>query len=454
MRRGLLATCAVWLTIAACGGGGTPAVEPQPTPVPGNVLVIVLDDVGVDKVSVYAEHPLAPPTPNLDALAANGVLFRRAYAQPWCSPSRACLLTGRYSFRTGVGNPIRQSSPDYALPDEEVTLPEVLELARPGLVDTAAIGKWHLTSIATGDVLNPNNQGFAWFEGTPGNFAGQSYYQHTKLTNGVLSTSYDYATTEQVDDALWRIPQMHAPWFLYLAFNAAHEPFHAPPAYLHSYALSGDPNDTSFEHVSATVEAMDTEIGRLLAGIDPAVRANTTIFVMGDNGSLASVIAPPWHGAGKGSLSETGVRVPLIVSGRDVAQPGRESDALVHIVDLFATVGELFGVDVATEMPDARPIDSLSFAPLLRDPNATGARTRIYSDAFSPNGLGPYNAKKRMLSDGRWKLIETVGSPDRFYDLSSGPFDDEDLLLEPPLSVEQQAALDALKLEIGELAGP
>jgi len=246
---------------------------------------------------------------------------------------------------------------------------------------------------------------------------------------------------------------LREPWFLYLAFNAAHEPFHAPPAYLHSYALNGDPNDTPFEHVCATIEALDTEIGRLLNGIDPAVLANTTILLMGDNGSVGAVIEPPWHGAGKGSLSESGVRVPLIVSGRGVTAPGRESSALVQVVDVFATVAELFEVDVGAAMPDARPIDSISFAPILRDPGAVGARSRVYCDAFTPNGFGPYDSRKRMLGDGRWKVIETSGAPDRFYDLSTGLIDSEDLLLEPPLTPEQQAAYDALKLELQTFAG-
>jgi arylsulfatase B len=432
--------------LAGCGGGDDPSA-PAPQR-PANLLVIVLDDIGVDKIAAYGEHPLAPPTPNIDALAANGVLFRRAHAQPWCSPSRACLLTGRYAYRTGIGNPISQTATDASLADDEITLPEVLELARPGAIARAAIGKWHLASTAMGDLTHANRQGFEWFEGTPGNFGGQSYYQHNKLTNGALTTSSTYATTEQVDDALARIDQLREPWFLYLGFNAAHEPFHAPPAELHGYSLSGAPEDAPFEHFSAAVEALDREIGRLLAGLPPEVRANTNIVLLGDNGTPGTVIVPPWRGPGKGSTTQTGIRVPLVVCGPDVAQPGREVDALVHVVDLFATCAELLDVDAAAAMPDARAVDSLSFADVLRDPLAQGARTRIYADSFSPNGPGPYNFQRRALSDGRWKLVETVGAADRLFDLANDPFEDDDLMLSPAMAPEAQSAYDALKLEL------
>ena len=167
-----------WLIAASsCGGGSSSGDAPQPPP--GNVLVIVADDVGVDKIYAYGEHPDAPPTPNIDQLAAQGVLFRRAYAQPWCSPSRACVLTGRYGFSTGVGNPVNQNVPESGLPLSEITIPELLDAGVPAGIATAAIGKWHLASLASGDVLHPNEQGFEWFEGTPGNFSSDDYFLHT-----------------------------------------------------------------------------------------------------------------------------------------------------------------------------------------------------------------------------------------------------------------------------------
>lgn len=417
------------------------------------MLVILLDDVGVDKLGVYGEHPSPPPTPNLDALARSGVLFRRAYAQPWCSPSRAGLLTGRYGFRTGVGNPISQQYTDGSLPDAEITLPEAFELAAPGRIDSSAIGKWHLTSRAAQDLQHPIRQGFRWFEGTIGNLGDDRFDDYAKLTNGVVTRSTRYATSEQVDDALARIAAMTQPWFLYLSFNAIHEPFHAPPRELHDRELEGEPWATPVEHAAAAMQALDAEIGRLLASIPRDVRANTTVIVTGDNGSADVALAPPWTGPAKGQVSEAGTRVPMIVAGAAVKAPGRECGALVQVVDLFATVGELFELDLRAALPAELALDSVSFAAQLRDPAAPPLRDHVYTESFAPNGRGPYTTRRRALRDERWKLVEGWRGHDRFFDLSSDPFGEVDLLARGALDDEQQAAYLRLLAKLRALAG-
>ncbi len=418
-----------------------------------NVLVIVLDDVGVDKVGVYGEHPSPPPTPNLDALARGGVLFRRAYAQPWCSPSRACLLTGRYGFRTGVGNPISQQQADGSLPDAEITLPEAFELAAPGRIDTSAIGKWHLTSRAANDWEHPNRQGFRWFEGTIGNLGSDRFDDYAKLTNGVLTRSTRYATSEQVDDALARMAAMTQPWFLYLSFNAIHEPFHAPPRELHDRELAGEPWATAVEHSAAAMQALDAEIGRLLASMPPKLRASTTVVVVGDNGTADMALAPPWKGPAKGQVSEAGTRVPMIVAGAAVKAPGRECRALVQVVDLFATVGELLDLDLRAALPPELELDSLSFAAQLRDPAAPPLRDHVYTETFAPNGRGPYTTRRRAIRDERWKLVEGWRGADRLFDLSADPFGEVDLLARGALDDEQRTAYARLLAKLRAMAG-
>jgi arylsulfatase A-like enzyme len=433
---------AVLLAAAGCGGGSSP--QPTPTP-PTNVLLVVLDDWGVDMFAPAGVHPDAPALPNLEALAASGVYFRRAYVAPTCSPTRAQILTGRYGFRTGIGEPIAQWQSVPALNFDEVTLAEVLDNAAPRPVATSAIGKWHLGSVATGDADHPNLQGFDWFEGTLGNlFFGQRFDDYTKVTNGVSQSSTTYATTEQVDDALERIAAMPQPWFVCLGFNAAHQPFHAPPAQLHSYALSGDPDATPNLHYKAALEAIDTELGRLFASLPDAVRSNTTIVVLGDNGTPNEAVTPPAvEGQNKGSLFEGGVRTPLIVAGKQVAQPGRTSDALVHAVDLFATLAELLETDFRAGVGDNRPIDSLSFAELLRNPAAAPPRSDVFHERFSPNGPGPYVGVGWMVRDVRWKLIRRDGQPDSFFDMLGLELEGAQLDL-TTLDPEQQAAYDAL----------
>jgi arylsulfatase A-like enzyme len=103
------------------------ALLSAPAAAQGNVLLVIADDVGVDRIAAYGAHPEAGPTPVIDALAAHGVLFRTAWSDPLCSPTRAGMLSGRYAFRTGVGDVIVQSpQPNWALQLGEKILPELL----------------------------------------------------------------------------------------------------------------------------------------------------------------------------------------------------------------------------------------------------------------------------------------------------------------------------------------
>lgn len=442
------------LALTVCGGcGGGSDSQSSPVP-PTNVLLVVLDDWGVDMFAPSGAHPNAPALPNLEALASQGVYFARAYAAPTCSPTRSQILTGRYSFRTGLGEPIQHWQSVPALEFSEVTLPEVFDSAAPNRIATSAVGKWHLGSLSTGDVDSPTLQGFDWFAGTLGNlFFNESYDDYVKVTNGVSQNSTTYATSEQVDDALARIAAMPQPWFLSLAFNAPHQPFHAPPSQLHSYTLSGDPDLTPNAHYMAALEALDTEFGRLLASMPANVRANTTIVVIGDNGTPNEAATPPSvDGQNKGSLYEGGVNVPLIVAGKHVEQPGRTSDALVHSVDLFPTIGELFGVDYRAGIGDNRPVDGVSIASLLRDPAAPPVRLDVFHERFSPNGPGPYPSHGWMVRDARWKLIRRVGQPDLFFDLLGLVREGAPLDL-GALDSEQQAAYAALDARLAAILG-
>src|SRR5690606_9976818 len=133
-----------------------------------------------------------------------------------------------------------------------------------------------------------------------------------------------------------------SPWLCVLAFNAPHSPFHAPPAALHSYNLAGANSRLRYK---AMIEAMDTEIGRMIAGLGAAAD-NTVIVFIGDNGTPQQVIESPYT-TYKGQVYEGGVLVPLIVKGPGVVG-GREVFDLVHGVDLFATIAELGGVNLET----------------------------------------------------------------------------------------------------------
>ncbi|GJM22772.1 MAG: hypothetical protein DHS20C15_26870 [Planctomycetota bacterium] len=374
-------------------------------PSPPNVLLILADDLGIDRVAAYGAHPDPGNTPVIDQLAREGVLFRNAWANPFCTSSRATILTGRYSMRTGLGS-ITSPSSGSQLALSELTLPEALPVA----YRNAAVGKWHLAAgnAPEASLLHPMESGFEHHRGSIGNLPsadGESAYFHwQKNVDGALQTSTTYATTDAVDEALGFIEQWSAkeePWFLWLAFNAPHKPFHAPPAELHSVELP-DVIDPPL-HMRALTEAMDTEIGRLLAELDPAVRANTYVIFLGDNGTLdAATTAPFLQNHAKGTVFNGGVHVPLIVTGPGVPA-GDECAALVNSTDLFATVLELAG-----ELSQAE--DSISLLPYLQDPSTPSLRPWIYAERFTPDHTVNFLVRHQAIRDARFKLRRIEGN--------------------------------------------
>lgn len=359
-------------------------------PQPGNVLVLVADDLGVDQLRLYGQGVDYPPTPNLELLAASGVVFRNAWSEPTCSPTRAALMTGRHGFRHSIGIAVDPFADTFGLPASEVTLPEMLDLGTGGRYAHALIGKWHLSPFAQGD-LAPNQAGFAHFAGS---LEGQiiNYVNWRRVEDGVPSMSSRYATSAAVDDALAWIGQQNGPWLCFVSFQAPHAPFHAPPASLHTQNLpSGPPKANCGQptgndprpYYKAMVQALDTEIGRLLASLPTRELAQTTILFLADNGSDPCVAAPPSNRA-KSTLYQGGIHVPLLAAGYRVGRG--VSDALVTSSDLFATVAELASVDLAATLP-GYTLDSLSFAPSLADP-AVGVRRYAFAESFTPNGDG------------------------------------------------------------------
>jgi arylsulfatase A-like enzyme len=393
-----------------------------------NIILILMDDIGVDFVGAYKEHPHPGKTPNIDRLAKNGVLFRNAWSSPVCTPTRAGVMTGRYSFRTGLGSCDAKSQIGLSL--TEKTLPKVLKPA----YESVAVGKWHLGSYTGGDSVHPQKSGFDHFHGALYNLNKHAtlikkgnYYRWEKVDDGKHSISTTYATTENVNDAIKVVKNTKQPWFLYLAFNAPHVPLHKPPKHLHSYSkqLKGTkPRSNPVPHYKAMIEAMDTEIGRLLK----AAPANTYVIIAGDNGSIKAAVTShpnanftPQHA--KNTVYEGGINVPLIIAGPGVKRG--ESKALVATMDIFATVIELAGMS-------APPSDSVSMVPYLKGQTASKRKT-IYSEIFWPNGSKfPHTNHQRAIRNERYKLItkrkKNKNRGDEFYDLQMDPFETNNLL--------------------------
>lgn len=400
---------------------------------PRNILLLVADDVSPEIIGAYGEGVDPALTPNLDALANRGVRFRNCWAAPVCSPTRSTILTGRHGFRTGIGHLVTTSDPPIGL--SEVTLAKALQIGSSIRYETAAIGKWHLGGGSHG----PKVSGFNSFIGNLEGLAkapNQGYYLWQRYDNGQVSLSTEYNTTSLIDDASSFVAAAPEPWFAYIPLNAGHLPFDAPPAHLHSQDLSGTPGSRA--RYKAIVEAMDTEIGRLIGRIPADVRSRTQIVFVGDNGVPAEAAVPPIMPAqAKGTLYEGGIRVPLIFSGPAVRSPG-VCDALVQTSDLFPTLLEIAAVDIADVIPAGRVIDGESLRPCLIDPSFDMVHEEIFSEAFLPNG-DPFVLRADAMRDRRFKMIWW---PDRteLFDLASDPTEQNNLLLGPMLSHESAAA--------------
>jgi arylsulfatase B len=411
------------------------AVETDGT---ANVLLIIADDLGVDNVSIYAEQPISTAqTPNIDELAQSGVFFRNAWTNPKCSPSRASIYTGRHAFRHGVTAPGSNGT----LAADEETIAEVL--SETGY-STALFGKWHL---GTPDAFMPTEQGFEVFSGSTANLNTYYGWKKTQSVGGGSSestTEPEYATTTNVTEALdWIAGEVVKPWFVTLAFNAPHPPFQVPPKTLFDNTLS-DPAtgleserllglagdscgrgavDSSADCYRAMVEAMDTEIDRLLTGLKVmGDYDNTLIIFVGDNGTPGGVVINEAGTAfssthAKGTVYEGGVNVPMIISGGQNIGIDLEGFAAteqtdkVMSLDIFATI-----LAVAGAVPQSgNATDSISLLDYLDD-NATNpvARETVYTELF---GSGD---DRWAVSNGLLKFISNEGSQE-CYNLVNNP---------------------------------
>ena len=451
-RHSVLWSLLLWLCATAAAQEAEPLVgkvPPGDPGFPGNVLVILADDLGVDQLSVYGLGTQLPNTPHIDALAAQGVVFENAWANPICSPTRAAIQTGRYGFRTNIGSIIEESPSKLAL--AEITIPEMLELGAPGVWAHALIGKWHLDNATTGHG-KPNAQGYSHFSGTMGNIDEGSYVNWPKVVNGVPSISPAYATSDQVDDTLSWVEGAPEPWFALLAFSAPHKPFHAPPADLHTVDLTGlDPTTDPKPFYNAMVEAMDTEMGRLFAKMEPELLERTTVLFLGDNGSHPDVVLPPFDpDKAKASPYIGGVRVPFIAKGFRVRDAGRETTAMIHAVDILATVANIAGINPAVTMQGVT-LDSRSLLPLLENVPAPPSRSYLYSEFFWPNDFSVATVLDQALRDERYKLVIGPAPTGEFFDMWLDPFETVNLLSQP-LTANETTALFKLRDELFELA--
>jgi arylsulfatase B len=417
-----------------------------------NILLVIADDLGADVAPCMAASANRVPMPNVEALCARGRLFTATWSNPTCSPSRATMLTGRYGFRTGVGEQIlgNQSA---ALPESETSLPQLLKGDSGVAYASAVFGKWHLSNAGNGGANHPEACGFDAYAGLLSG-AHRDYFSWNRTENGRSETVTTYATTAIADDAVAWLAEQNQPWFLWLAFTAPHTPLHLPPANLHSQTgLSGSESDVASNreaYYGAAAEALDSEMGRVIEAIGTEALANTWVIFVGDNGTPGQVIpSPRSRTSAKNTLYEGGVHVPLVIAGPGVAGPGTTVDAPVNLVDLHRTIAELAGRDSATIDGD-RVIDSVSLLPYLRNEAAPDQRTWAYSELFGTSANT--SVQGRTARERRYKLIQFDQGAAAFFDLQADPYEANNLL-EGSLDDDQQAAHDRLDDIIFEVSG-
>jgi len=442
------------IAVSGCAGQTLPVFEADVGPPGRNILILVVDDLGTDKVGAYGEHPEAPSTPTLDALARRGVLFRNAYSHPHGTASRSALMTGRYARRVGIGD-LALATTQAQLPVSEICLPELLTRS-PLSWDTAALGKWNLSGSGSEHFTDhPLVQGFRTHRGSVANIDAslledptpRSYTYWEKSIDGRLDISTVYATTDTTDDAIAEVTTMEPPWLAYVAYNAPHAPLHVPPESLKPEDVTEQSPD--IEQYNAVVSALDQEIGRLFAAMGDERLAETTVIFLSDNGTDGPYVLPPLNeGHAKTTSFEGGINIPMIVAGPWVSHPGSESQALVQDIDVFATVAEIAGVHthgLLRQDGTPNPIDGQSLLPLLRDPSAAG-RSYAYTERFRPNGAPPYLGTREIVVGRTYKyFVENVSEQAHLYALESRVDDGPNLLVDPHgLDEEAAEALDEL----------
>jgi len=392
-----------------------------------NILLVIADDMGLDATPNFPEGTIKPNMPNLQAMMDTGLTFKNLWSYPVCSPTRASILTGKYGSKTGVlevGNTINTT---------ETSIQRFLNNGTANAYASAIIGKWHLSNTAE----DPITMGIDYYAGL---LTGgvQSYTNWNLTEDGNTSNSTEYTTSKFTDLAIDWVDKQDKPWFLWLAFNAPHTPFHLAPTSLHSQgslptdaaSIEADPTP----YYMSAIEAMDSEIGRFLNSLTAEEKANTVIIFIGDNGTPNKVTQSPYsRSKSKNSLYQGGVNVPMVVSGAGVTRTNEQEAALISTTDLFATIASIAGVSSSGKE------NSTSFYPLFTSSSAP-SRTYAYTE-ISNNGIG------YAIRNASYKLIKYETGTEEFYKLSTDAYENSNLI-GTTLSTEAINAKEALEAEL------
>lgn len=423
------------MQFSSCGNDTSTITEEEgPTPVQGskpNILLIIADDMGLDATPGFNVGSVKPNTPNLQNMINSGVRFTNLWSYPTCTPTRGSILTGKYGFRTNV------MKVDDVMSTSETSLQQFLKSNNSGY-SNAVIGKWHLSR----DVNHPTEMGVDYYAGLL-NGAVQSYTNWNFTQNGSTTSSNEYTTTKFTDLAIDWVAEQNQPWFLWLAYNAPHTPFHLPPTNLHSQgSLPTDEvsiNANPVPYYMAMIEAMDSEIGRLLDSMTETERDNTIVIFIGDNGTPNQVVQDYRSRRAKGTVYQGGVNVPMIISGKGVNRFNQLDDSLLNTVDLFATISDI------AEIGTKEHYDSKSFKELFESSTSSIIRDFAYTEIGKETGDADVTIRNTTH-----KYIRFTDGSEALYNLNEDFFEVNNLL-ELSLNEENQQQLDNLKETLNNL---
>jgi arylsulfatase B len=391
-----------------------------------NIVLFVSDDMGWNEVGY---HGSKIATPHIDRLAKDGMQLDRFYVHPICSPTRTALMTGRSPARFGILGPIGRG----VVPLGEHFLPQTFQKAG---YQTFMVGKWHLGE--RGVEYTPNARGFDHFYGCLGGVI--DYYTHRGprrldwQRNGKPVIEEGYSTDLFAAEAvrLLKNRDQKKPVFLYVPFNAPHQPAQAPEVLLEKYRDLGLAGRALGR--AAAIEAMDAAMGRVLATIKAEGMAkDTLVMFFCDNGSGGGRRGPralPGQLAlrgGKGSLLEGGIRVPAVIRWPGVIRARSKCSQLISAQDLLPTLSAAAGIEPANK----KSLDGVNCWPALRE-NKIIKRPPVVVAGQGGEFAVLHENRKLLWSRGQASL----------FDLKTDPTEERDVSVDHPLTVAELA--DAL----------
>lgn len=442
----LMKPALIFCLAAICSFGASVAAAAD-APRRPNILVIFADDLGYRDLGVHGGSEV--PTPNIDALAAAGVRCTSGYvASPYCSPSRAGMLTGRCPTRFGHEfNPHIGDEKTLGLPLDQRTIADRLRAAGYA---TGLVGKWHQGFNAA---HHPLSRGFDDYFGFL--VGGHNYllhkdaeakfgsaHSHDMIYRGREVQKLDGYTTDLFTDEAISFIDRHAdkPWFLYLAYNAVHTPLEVLEKYgARVPATVSDPDRRGY---LSLLVGLDDAVGRVLARLRATGRDKDTLIVfVSDNGGSGrkpflaynAAVNAPLRGD-KGQTLEGGIRVPFFVVWPGQLPAGKTFNEPVSTLDILPTACAAAGAEAGADL------DGVNLLPYLRGKQATPPHEALFWR------FGPQKAVRK----GRWKLVDwrdfvaKKQSGWQLYDLADDIGETRDLAAaQPQLVAQLSAAWDA-----------